>query len=350
MIIWLTLWASVILLLALYSHPNINSKGKNTIANIVAIILTYFSGFRDGLGQDYLNYKDIIQQNDRVYSYTEPLFTLMVKLVADSLFTEVFFFLFFAFITNFIIIKVFNRYNNFQVMVFIYLSFTIFYFNTFNIVRQFASAAIILYAFKYIEERAFFKYIIIILIASSIHLSAFFCLPLYFLWNIRPNRIFITIITFTSFLSGIFFKGFVSHLIMQVSTFFDLYTLYLESENESTGGGLLTIFFNLILIIILFSYKDKEMKPIHNFILIGFTLLVTLYNLIPSFHYLYRISIYTLFFFPLIFVIPMKNIKVLKVIVITSGIFLFSIFLLENKNNDKIIPSSIIPIYKIVES
>jgi hypothetical protein len=64
---------------------------------------------------------------------------------------------------------------------------TFYYFRQYNGVRQLLAEAIILHGFRYIYERKFFNYCVIIAIAFCFHNTAIFLLPIYFLYNIRLN-------------------------------------------------------------------------------------------------------------------------------------------------------------------
>lgn len=59
--------------------------------------------------------------------------------------------------------------------IFIFYTSTI-YFDTFNLVRQYTSIAIMLYAFEFLKKEEYLKYIICLIIATGFHYSAFICI------------------------------------------------------------------------------------------------------------------------------------------------------------------------------
>lgn len=64
---------------------------------------------------------------------------------------------------------------------FIYLF--MFYPSSLNIMRQMAAASIIFWGFKYILERKFIKFLLVIFLASGFHITSFIALPFYFVLN-----------------------------------------------------------------------------------------------------------------------------------------------------------------------
>lgn len=73
-----------------------------------------------------------------------------------------------------------------------------FYFHQFNVIRQLLASAIVLQGFKFIYERKFFKYLLIIFIAAFIHKMALLLLPIYFIYNIKIDIKKIVILTIGS--------------------------------------------------------------------------------------------------------------------------------------------------------
>lgn len=340
MILWFMLWASICFSLFLYSYPDLKNKGKNLFVFIIALILTYFSAFRFELGQDYEGYTDVIRQNSRTYETVEPGYTFLVKFINNYGFSEVLFFLVFAIITNFFIVYTFSRYKNFQLMIIVYISFSVLYFNTFNIVRQYAAAAIIFFGFRFIERRYFLGYIVSVFFATLFHVSALFCIPIYFLWNLRLPKFLMVFVATSTLFFGSIFSDQLNYFVHNISSIFNIYILYLDDETNYQPFGLLTICFNLLLFWILYNLKDLEMKSIDSFILCGFFILTILYNLIPGLFYLQRLAVYFLIFFPLVLSVPTYNNKMLRYMVIMTSIVFFLYFIVSSSSNIKVIPSS----------
>ena len=170
---------------------------KLFIIFIMVLIPSILAGLRYGIGTDYFSYERIYNNyismpNFNFYVYNglsiEIGFFILVK-ISKIIFNSYSGFLFLsAFVTYFFAILSINRYGKYRyfgVMIFIY--FILLYAPSFNIVRQMVSVSIIIYGFKYIENKSFFKYLLIVLLALSFHTSALFCLSFYFL-NINSTN------------------------------------------------------------------------------------------------------------------------------------------------------------------
>ncbi|MDG3374998.1 EpsG family protein, partial [Vibrio parahaemolyticus] len=95
----------------------------------------------------------------------------------------------FSFVTLLIIIKSLSLYINkdaVSVSYFVYLC--LFFPQSLNIMRQSLAVAIVFWGLQYILEKCPRKYVITILLAVGVHISALIALPLYFLLN-KERRI-----------------------------------------------------------------------------------------------------------------------------------------------------------------
>lgn len=89
-----------------------------------------------------------------------------------------------------------NRYsNNVILSVFIIISFPFFY-SQFDVIRHFLAVGCFLLAYKYIEEKKFIKYLVLILIGATFHKIVLLFIPLYFVRKIKFDATFV-IIMFT---------------------------------------------------------------------------------------------------------------------------------------------------------
>jgi transmembrane protein EpsG len=332
---------SLFVTIFLIKYPNLSDESKKPLVFTLATILTYFSAFRLGLGQDYEGYKRVIFENSREYSFVEPVYTFLVKFINEINSTEVLFFLVFAFVTNFSIVYSYSRFKNFHIMIIVYVSFSILYFNTFNVVRQYCAASIVLLGLIYIERRDFYKYFLVVATASLFHLSALLCSFFYFLWKVKIPGWIMIVIAIASFCYGFVGGEGLGLIIKDVALFFNIYGLYFHDAPEGQGSGLLTVYFNFVLCLIVFMRNTIVSKPIDEFILLMFFLLTVIYNLIPNFFYLYRVSIYFLLFFPLILSISVSNERLFKALILMSSLVIFLYFITTNMSNPGVVPAGI---------
>lgn len=154
----------------------------------VSIPFICISGFRYGIGNDYLSVYsrnfDKLANNGPFTSDFEIGFDLLSWLllcIGDN--WIVFFCVSLATIYIFFLaFKINSRYVLFSIVLFFIQGI---YFDTFNGIRQYICVALFLYAFNYIKNKEFKKYLTCMLIASMFHISGLLTIPFYFLKNIK---------------------------------------------------------------------------------------------------------------------------------------------------------------------
>ena len=326
-------------------NPNIRKFAQICLITVVV----YFAAFRDGLGQDYDGYKDLlINGYFNEYTLKEPGFSVFSNIVYFTELSPVFFFLMMALMTNYLFINSFYRYNHTFLIIFIYLTGSIFYFNTFNLVRQMAAASLFMFGIRFVENRKFLYYLLCILLAASFHISAIFLIPIYFIVNrVYSNKLLISVLVF-SYIVGQILKVDLTSFLAQ---YFTLYYWYFEDEVVVvTESGYLTLFFNLVLILLIFYKKrseDVQYKIVFNLFFIG----VILYNLMPSFYFIFRFATYFIVFAPI--VLPFLEKKFPKrvwtfILILGFGaMFIFTLF--SSLDNPKIIPNTVLNLESVFD-
>lgn len=94
-----------------------------------------------------------------------------------------------------------------------------FYQNTYNMMRQWMAMAIIIYGIKYIYDRNLFKYIVVILVATLFHRTAFIGILLYAIaaYVEKPHNLWRQTVVLTLAVIGvIFFQYFVTSVISEI--------------------------------------------------------------------------------------------------------------------------------------
>lgn len=87
-----------------------------------------------------------------------------------------------------IVIYTLKKYSdNFSLSIYLYIT-TMIYYSAFNGIRQWIASVFIFLAYKYLVTRNFKKYLIFIIIASTIHVSALIMIPMYFISNFKPFK------------------------------------------------------------------------------------------------------------------------------------------------------------------
>lgn len=165
----------------------VDSKKYNNLFIVIALIsLIVVSGFRYKVGTDYSQYSEIytvFAPNSTVWDEEEPGFMALCKFLTNYSMDPQLMFLVTSIITNILIVLTIKKYSTkFELSMFLYIT-TFIYYSTMNGLRQWMAAAIIFSGYKYLLNRDFKKYIIFILIASTLHSSALIMILVYFIIN-----------------------------------------------------------------------------------------------------------------------------------------------------------------------
>ena len=125
------------------------------------------------------------------------------------------------------------------------------YFAYLNLMRNYVALAIVLYAFKYIEERKFKHFLFWVLLASSFHVTALLFLPVYFIYNIKINRWVVIGIIVTVFI-GLPVIDIIARYIISYTK----YAYYYNSTDSNVTPQRIYLLINiLILCIQIYSYR-----------------------------------------------------------------------------------------------
>lgn len=220
-----------------------NSKFKTILfLFLTSSFILFIYTARYGIGYDYFNYY-ILLNRCKSLSFMdilllkgpiEPGFGIILKLI--------------SFITNDIVIM----YLILGIIIFSSLSFYIFkysdvpwismylfvtfgfMFGIMNLVRQYFSAIIFLYAIKFIKQRNFFPYLLISLLAASIHKSALIIIPVYFIATLNISWKSLTFYASSTFLAYIFCDPIINFITQFVYKEYNLNT----GELKDFMGGM----------------------------------------------------------------------------------------------------------------
>jgi len=187
-----------------------------------------------------------------------------------------------------------------------------FYFNSMNFIRTTLAGVIVIFAYKYIRDRQFLRYTVLVILASTFHLSALLLLPFYFILNIKFNRI--TVVIFT-LIGGVAF-WFSKDMMLFFTTY--IYTSYSPETSMQMFVGIpsaYAIFILVILICALLLRKDIELNSEWGTLLISATFFDFYFGFVGFKHaILSRFALYfgpimALIFVPFIIRLAISNIK-----------------------------------------
>lgn len=228
------------------------------------IYLFIISAFRGDFTSDYKNYIDLFRFfNTFSFKelflfefYQEPGFVLLNWLL--GLITENAI----SIIVISTIVILYAHYSQFKkYSVSIWLSILLFiniggYYDSFNITRQIMASSIIFLGSKYLYERKFFKYLIVVLLAASFHRTSVFMIPFYFVLNmkftIKKVLALLTVSSVSSFYIG--------YIINFVQRFF--YGVYTAQSYGMTGLKFTNAIIPIAIMIYVVSNKSK--LDLHN--------------------------------------------------------------------------------------
>ena len=326
-------------------------RKKNKYLNLFILFLVYMSAFRAGLGQDYENY--IIKMGyaieDQILLFDEPFFTIITQIVDKTILSPVFLFLIYAAVTIYCICRFFSddcgEYSAIAIVIFCLMP-TLF-FNTFNLVRQFAATGVFFYSLRFIQQQKIIPFSLCILVATCFHLSSLVLFPLYFVLDKKFSKR----VLFLVVLSGILIFPVLQQILSYSMIFDDRFSLYFDSS-ESMGSSTMIILYNVIGILIII--KQKEFTSVQDRIAFNLFFLLILFSdaSLITFYY-YRFSIYFLpvfcYIFPKVITLYTSR-RISNAASIAMSILLFFSLISSGVNNKKIVPEKIYSISTIVDT
>ena len=138
--------------------------------------------------------------------------------------------------------------NNYYLSILSYFCFG-FYFFTFSGLKQSLAISLVMFSFSFVKKNNIKMFLIIVLLASTFHLSALIVLPAYFVskFNFKPSYVPIYIMLILVFYIFRF-------------TIVSLITSYIYSDYEvlsNSGGGYIFFFMLFVIFVYLTSLKKK---------------------------------------------------------------------------------------------
>lgn len=241
-------------------------------------ILVLFASFRDyRVGTDTGGYvKNFINQLDYRYFNFHDGIEFGYQFIEYFLLriTHNYFWLFFvtSFIVVFSYLYIFRKNSkDYTSSVFIFITLGTYTF-FFNGLRQGLAMAVFAFAIPYLITKKFYKYFLICILASLFHTTAILMVPFYLLVNLKVKLVYKLI---TVFLGSLIFS---KYLIAYIASTNERYESY--SQTSENSGGLLTLGFYIIMLIIIYisSYvykiKDKNFNQILAFYALGVTFMI----------------------------------------------------------------------------
>lgn len=122
---------------------------------------------------------------------------------------------------------------------------------------------IVIWGIKYIQEKSFWKYLLLVFIASLFHTSAWIALPLYFFSNwININKTIVVVGLIIAFILGAFFQTPISTFVTDNASDLSI-TTYTQGSyvSEAKGLGNPMIYFQTFLLLA-YTFLEDRIKPV----------------------------------------------------------------------------------------
>lgn len=250
------LYGSIIIVTSILAECSVKVKSrplKIFCALIMLGIPSFFSGVRYGIGTDYFNYVVIFKENKyNIENRIEKGYNLINKVISwlggDE---HVVFFVVSLLTLFFVYLALYERREKLSVGMGMFIFMLGYYQASFNNVRQLLAISILLFSAKYVFSKKLVKFLICILIASTIHTSAWFFFPVYFLYSIveKKNNLFLQTVLWGSSMIVVAFADIILLKIFSIIPFLYPYAAYLNNSGASSDSHLVRDILNLVYIV-----------------------------------------------------------------------------------------------------
>lgn len=191
-----------------------------------------------------------------------------------------------------------------------------------NGMRQALAMSICLLSYEFVKRKKFIPFLLTVILATLFHKTAFVFLIVYFVYNMKWNKVNTTLLLISLF-------GFVLY-VNQIATIFDELTDKNYSEGESfTSGGYVTVLIYLLCIVITLLNRNIPKNNVNirtSLVLSTFGLFLYLARYFST--QIYERVSYYFFFFILILLSSIvddsENKNLIRFLIIVLSVFLFA--------------------------
>ena len=243
--------------------PDVVVQPKINLSFLAFTLLVLVIGLRYGFGIDYPAYLHIFEHLGNTWSVErlEPGFYFLNWIIkALGAPGEVMIFICFLISLYFlhITIQKYSPYPELSYLIFFSIGLLFFYTSG---IRQAIAISLCFFSVRYIFEKRVYPFLIILLVATTFHLTALIFLPVYFLARKTFKQYFLFLV-YAASLAAIIRPLLVFELANPIISlvygdrFANILLEIAEIESRNTGLGLKVIFYNALTIFTIISYKD----------------------------------------------------------------------------------------------
>lgn len=292
----------IIILISLFLSTKIKKERYNKYLQVfIFIFLFSISAFRYYVGTDFGGYrgvyKAVIVGKYKNYGFERGYDLLMyiTKIFSENY--QAIFVITSLIIVGLIFLSIKRNSSNFYLSIFLFVSMY-FYFNSFNVVRQFIAISLICYSLKYVEEKKPINFILLILLATTFHKTSIITLLLYFIKDFKVSKK-------TYIIGGLLTVAIIPLVPIMIEIFVNIFPKYLLYLTFPKSSGLSATGIIILAIFILSIVVKEELvrKNSMNNLYINGIYLAFLTQMLASTNIQFiRISMY--FYILSIFLIP----------------------------------------------
>lgn len=296
----------LLLLIAIFFLLFDNIKKNSKLPTVFIAILAFVAAFRYDVGQDYMSYCDIF--NGYKLGRSGVGFQVLCdicKYVGGT--SQLMFFVMSVLTLTLFFLSMKKSSTDLMLSLFVFFCFGQMYLNTFNTIRQCLAAALFMFSISFLLKRKLLYFVILLLFASTFHISALVLIPLYWVLDRELPYKYVLAIGAVAYFVGSF-----NPLLFIVQV--DEYQIYQKFEEIEIS---FIDYLYLLMSVIIFIYRKKlfQHHPYKNVfnninIIFGFfTLLYILSNGADGALLLNRIRYYFVFFYAVILQLLLSEIK-----------------------------------------
>lgn len=312
------------------------TNSKNSSKLIFTSLLT-FCVLRYDVGWDYTSYRTAIESgfNNIINLRYEPLGKYLLLIGSYLNFYPIVFAIFSLLTLRIVYISI-NKYSINPVLSWlVFYSFPLFFFASLSTIRQSLATVLIFYSYKFVVEKKYYKFLIILLVAMSFHISAIVGILLLPIIIFPISRLINIILFIASFFLS---KTILLYAVNSDFVFLTIFKNYIGYE-EAKPELISYLYYALGIFNLLYYNKLSKINPQNKIIITLINVGLVLFNTL-SFEPVTSLRVSAFFLIFLIYLIPYyveifnkQSGKIVKNILVTSFLSLSFIYLYMYINN-----------------
>lgn len=256
-------------------------KDRDVMLALACVLLAIVAGFRDiykwpdtvVYAISFWDYTPTFWDfsiPDKPYGFPELGFYFLEVFVKTFTSNETVFFLFVSGLTFYFLHKDIKQFSVFPLIGLCAYVSRFFIGRNFIQIRAGLAYAIVLLSIKYIQEKDWKRYFLIVFIAWMIHRSAIIAVPLYFICNwMKLKKWHVIVLLVFSFIVGIFGQGVVHSLVEDNASDLNVGSKYTDAGGETKqleGLGMRNpmIYFQCLLLLS-YTFLEKRLAPLNKY-------------------------------------------------------------------------------------